>query len=131
MISGKLVTTEVGRRYMYAMLNRLGTLQNNAVISNGVMQTQYIGVLNRRAVTPKAEFEVLCDFIISFEALKLLETEGFGFYVDTGAYNNFDYELAGLTGVVPDTKTLTDFKSWVMLHNQQTDKKLTQYCTKH
>ena len=125
MIAGKLVSSIEGRRFMYSMLNRLGGLQ--ASVSNGKVSNQYVGVVKNRAVTAKAEFEMLCDFIVSYNALEILERENFGFFVDTTAFDSFDYKIAGLQGVELSVDEEQKFLTWAAKHNMKMGKIIQQY----
>ena len=121
MIAGKLISNLQGRRFMYAILQRLAPL---------VADNMSIGVVKNIAITGDKQYEIVCDFIISINALKLLERENFGFFIDTIAFEKFDYALAGLNGIKVTDRLEQEFMEWKTQHNRKVGKIVSQYAQK-
>ena len=125
MLTGKLISDLDDRKYMYSMIQRLSALQQ-IERENGGSQTK-VGILKGRAATEDNHYEILSDFIVSTEALKILEEEGFGFFVNTTAVQEFDYKKKFNSKKSSDTPTsaeINDFVSWCKEHNTRVTSKL-------
>lgn len=125
MIGAKVIVQERGKRYMYALLNRLGQLQRQSPAN-----TDYIGLISDRAIASDGQYEMICTFIVTLDALKALEQEKFGFFVDITALKKFDYNLARMQAVKPTKEVLKGIEAWVMEHNNRMEKVLSTFYAK-
>ena len=125
MIGAKVIVQDTGKRYMYALLNRLGQLQRQSPEN-----TDYIGLISDRAIAQDGQYEMICTFIVTFDALKALEQEKFGFFVDITALKKFDYTLARMQAVKPTKEVLKSIESWVSEHNARMEKVLSTFYSK-
>lgn len=125
MISGKLICPSSGSKYMYSMLRKLGLMQEQAT------NELYIGVIKNRAITKATEcgpqYEMLCDFVVSLDALKILEEKKFGFFIDTAAMQDFKYKTAGMLTTKPTDAELTEVYTWCDEHNKMTTQTLLKF----
>lgn len=128
MVCGEIISTFAGRKYLYSILRKLGMMQNG---SDG--NKMYIGVIKNRAVTKPRDnnlhtnYEMLCDFIVSLDALKILEEKKFGFYIDNTALEKFNYKLAGIEATRPSKSELEELKKFVEAHNKLTTDVLVRF----
>jgi hypothetical protein len=118
MFDGKIISGLKGRKIMYAMLNKLGQMQAQATMTG---QNQvYIGVILNHCISKQNEYEAVFNFVVSFNALKILQQSGMNFFVDASAAEKFNYKLAGIDECKPSQAAKSNAITWIKQNNAAT-----------